>query len=86
MITWYREVLCSNCNNIAFSHVNVLLTLLPNGETYIVGAFNVCENKDCAIALHDEAKDAIDFSGTEQHVWYDDDSEVRNLRWFTLQL
>jgi hypothetical protein len=86
MITWFREVTCSNCTNYAILHVSILLTLLPNGDTYTVGVFDLCGKLGCATALESEAKDAINYSGTEQHVWFNEDEVVRNLHWFISQI
>lgn len=86
MITWFDNVTCDNCGDRPVAHVLIMRTMLPNFDPYVIGSFNVCEKDDCAISLHGEMKSKMDFTGSEQFVWYHEDEDVRSLNWVSSQI
>jgi len=86
MISWYDEVSCDNCGERPVSHINVVTVLIPSLESFLVGAYNVCEKSSCATTLRLQAQSRLDYSGVEQQVWYHDDEFVRSSNWLSSQL
>jgi len=59
------------------AHISVVLTMLPFGDDYMVGAYNVCEKETCVLTLREEAISRFEITGTESFVWFHDLPDVR---------